>query len=84
MKRSRGQSRKIKIPPGFREPLKKLFNEIAPVAKRLGLHAFLVGGAVRDLLEGKIFSGEWDVVVFGEDDAGARGLAGEISTIKPC
>ena len=79
MKRSKGQNRKVRIPPGFREPLKALYNEVAPVAKRLGLCVFLVGGSVRDLVEGRQFSGEWDVVVFGEDDAGAITLAGEIS-----
>lgn len=75
MKRSRGQSRKVRIPPGFREPFRNLFDEVAPVATRLGLNVFLVGGAVRDLIEGRPFSGEWDIVVFGGGDDGARDLA---------
>ncbi|MCK5352081.1 CCA tRNA nucleotidyltransferase, partial [bacterium] len=82
MKRSRGQSRKVRVPPGFREPLKALHDEVAPVAMRLGLHVFLVGGAVRDLVEGRRFSGEWDVVVFGGGDDGAKTLAGEVSSAR--
>jgi poly(A) polymerase len=82
MKRSRGHSRKVRVPPGFREPLKALNDEVAPVAMRLGLHVFLVGGAVRDLVEGGRFSGEWDVVVFGGGDDGAKTLAGEVSRAR--
>jgi len=67
------------VPPGFRKPFKKLYDEVAPVAMRLGLHVFLVGGAVRDLVEGRRFSGEWDIVVFGGGDDGAKTLAGEVS-----
>jgi len=78
----RGQTRKVKIPPGFHEPLRALFDEVAPVAVRLGLHVFLVGGAVRDLVEGRPFSGEWDVVVFGGGDNGATVLAGQISRAR--
>jgi tRNA nucleotidyltransferase/poly(A) polymerase len=46
---------------------------------RLGLNVFLVGGAVRDLVQDRHFSGEWDIVVFGGGDDGARNLAGEVS-----
>jgi len=69
----------LDVPPGFRQPLKKLYDEIAPVAMRLGLRVFLVGGAVRDLVETRRFSGEWDIVVFGGGDGGAWDLACEIS-----
>ncbi len=72
----------VRVPPGFREPLKALHDEVAPVAMRLGLHVFLVGGAVRDLVEGRRFSGEWDVVVFGGGDDGAKTLAGEVSSAR--
>ena len=72
----------VRVPPGFREPLKALYDEVAPVAMRLGLHVFLVGGAVRDLVEGSRFSGEWDVVVFGGGDDGAKTLAGEVSSAR--
>ncbi len=82
MKGSRAQSRKVRIPPGFREPLKAVKDEVAPVAMRLGLHVFLVGGAVRDLVQDRHFSGEWDIVVFGGGDDGARNLAGEISRAR--
>jgi poly(A) polymerase len=82
MRESRGQSRKVRVPPGFREPLRALHDEVAPVAMRLGLHVFLVGGAVRDLAEDRRFSGEWDIVVFGGGDEGARNLAGEVSRAR--
>lgn len=72
----------LDVPPGFREPLKALYDEVAPVAMRLGLHVFPVGGAVRDLVEGRQFSGEWDVVVFGGGDDGAITLAGEVSRAR--
>ncbi|MDF1526949.1 MAG: HD domain-containing protein [bacterium] len=49
---------------------------------RLGLRVFLVGGAVRDILEERSFSGEWDVVVFGGGDEGAKRLAGEVSRAR--
>jgi len=82
MKGPTGKSQKVRIPPRFREPLYALQDEVAPVAMRLGLRVFLVGGAVRDLLEGRRFSGEWDVVVFGGGDEGAKGLADEVSRAR--
>lgn len=72
----------VRVPPGFSESLKALYDEVAPVAKRLGLIVFLVGGAVRDLVEGRHFSGEWDLVVFGGGDDGAKTLAGEVSRAR--
>jgi len=72
----------VRIPPWFREPLNVLFDEVAPAAMRLGLRVFLVGGAVRDILEERNFSGEWDVVVFGDGDEGAKLLAGEVSRAR--
>ena len=61
------------------EALIDLSGKVAPVAKRLGLCVFLVGGAVRDLLEGRKFSGEWDLVVFGGEQEGAASLARELT-----
>lgn len=82
MKEARGPNREVKVPHGFIEPLKVLHDEVAPVAMRQGLRVFLVGGAVRDLAEGRPFAGEWDIVVFGGGDDGARTLAGEVSRAR--
>jgi len=82
MKGARGPGRTVKVPPGFREPLRALHDEVAPHVMRLGLQVYLVGGALRDLVEGKPFSGEWDVVVFGGGDSGAGDLAGEVSRAR--
>ena len=71
-------SRRIRIPGGFKEPLTALYKEIAPFAEQLGQKVYVVGGAVRDLVEGRQFSGEWDLVVFGGGDDGARILAGRV------
>ena len=61
--------------------LRELEAAIAPAAERLGLDVYLVGGAVRDLLEGRPLSGEWDVVVMGGEVTGARDLAGELARL---
>ena len=82
MKGPAAKNKKIRIPLWFREPFNSLFDEVAPVAMRLGLRVFLVGGAVRDILEERHFSGEWDVVVFGGGDEGAKRLAGEVSRAR--
>ncbi len=66
--------------PGFREPLTELVLDVAPVAMRLGLRVFLVGGAVRDLVVNADFTGEWDLVVFGPDD-GAGKLAEAVARL---
>lgn len=78
MKGARVLNRTIRVPRGFKEPLTTLYKEIAPVTAKLGLNVYAVGGAVRDLMEGRRFSGEWDVVVFGGGDDGAGTLAGEV------
>lgn len=72
----------VRAPSGFSKLLKDLNEELAPAASRLGLNVLLVGGAVRDLVEGGTFSGEWDIVVFGGGDDGARALAGEVSRAR--
>ena len=82
MKGPAGKNQIVRIPPWFREPLNALLDEVAPVAMRLGLRVFLVGGAVRDILEERHFSGEWDVVVFGGGDEGAKRLASEVSRAR--
>ena len=51
----------------------------APAAERLGLRAYVVGGAVRDLVQGREPTGEWDMVVLGEDPEGARALSRELA-----
>jgi len=65
MKLLKKNTLRIELAPDLRNPLTKLVHDVAPVAKRLGLRVFLVGGAVRDLVAGNSFSGEWDLVVFG-------------------
>ena len=65
MKLLKKNTLRIELDPDLRDPLTKLVQDVAPVAKRLGLRVFLVGGAVRDLVAGNSFSGEWDLVVFG-------------------
>jgi poly(A) polymerase len=52
----------------------RLVRDLAPVSRRLGLRVFVVGGAVRDLAEGRV-PAEWDLVVIGAGTGGARGLA---------
>jgi poly(A) polymerase len=64
--------------------LRDLSARVAPAAKGLGLDVFLVGGAVRDILEGRTFSGEWDLVVFGDGPAGAASLADELARSWGC
>lgn len=75
---------KFRIGPagGAVRSLRVLSDNMAPVARRLGLSVFLVGGAVRDLLEGLEFSGEWDLVVFGGDGNGAAAVAGELARLR--
>jgi poly(A) polymerase len=82
MKGARGPGRTVKVPPVFREPLSALYKEVAPPAVRMGLQVYLVGGALRDLVEKRAFSGEWDVVVFGGGDSGAQDLAGQVSRAR--
>ena len=82
MKGARVLSRIISLPRGFKEPLTALYKEIAPVAAQLGLNVYAVGGAVRDLVEGRRFSGEWDLVVFGGGDDGASTLAGQVLKVR--
>jgi len=61
------------------EALEDLSGKVAPIAKKFGLRVFLVGGAVRDLLEERAPSGEWDLVVFGGGQTGAVSLARELA-----
>ena len=82
MKEAGAKTRAVELPFGFHEVLRSLCSEVAPVARRLGLQVYLVGGAVRDLLEGRDFSGEWDLVVFGGGDEGAKALAREVSRAR--
>ncbi|MGD8353024.1 MAG: HD domain-containing protein, partial [Pseudomonadota bacterium] len=82
MKGATDRSREAEVPDGTRRPLKDLFKEVAPAAAKLGLRVYLVGGAVRDLLGKSGFSGEWDIVVFGGGDEGARNLAALILEIR--
>ena len=56
-------SRQIKIPD--LEKVQRLITDIAPAASRLGLRVYIVGGAVRDLVEGNALAGESDLVVLG-------------------
>ncbi len=56
-----------------------LIFDVAPIAQRLGLRVFIVGGVVRDLIEGKPVAGEWDLVVMGGMGTGARRLAERLS-----
>jgi poly(A) polymerase len=75
---------KLRIDPpwGTVQALRFLSDNVAPVAQRLGLSIFLVGGAVRDLLEGRELTGEWDLVVFGGDESGAAAVAGELAHLR--
>jgi putative nucleotidyltransferase with HDIG domain len=70
---------RVDLPAGMYQFLRDLSDNVAPVAQRLGLRVYLVGGAVRDLLEGREFNGEWDLVVFGGDERGAAAVAAELS-----
>ncbi len=80
-------SRRINVPPPSREKIDQLMSDIAPAASRLGLSVFIVGGAVRDLVDGVDLSGDWDLVVLNDDPeygkniarTGARRLAEELS-----
>lgn len=84
-------SRRIEIPPPNGDRFRELSSDVTPAATRLGLSAFIVGGAVRDLVEGSGQFHEWDLVVLGqeggsgerEEDSrtGARRLAEEICKI---
>lgn len=65
------------MPPGFLD----LRAAVAPAAERLGLDVFLVGGAVRDMVEGRLPSGAWDLVVMDRTGSGAKALAGELSVL---
>jgi poly(A) polymerase len=65
MKLLKKKTLRVDLTPDLRDPLTELVHDVAPVAKRLGLRVFLVGGAVRDLMAGRAFSGDWDLVVFG-------------------
>ncbi|MDF1534994.1 MAG: HD domain-containing protein [bacterium] len=76
------KSLRVDLAPGFRDPLTELVRDVAPFAKRLGLRVLLVGGTVRDLVVHGCFSGEWDLVVFGDGDGdgdGAGKLAEEMA-----
>ncbi len=75
-------------PAGWIEPAGKDLSRLlelqaatAPAASRLGLDVYLVGGAVRDLVEGRPLSGEWDLVVIDRSGSGARCLAGELASV---
>ncbi len=54
--------------------------QTAPTAIRLGLSVYLVGGSVRTLVEGRTLPKDWDLVVMGPDNSGARRLAEELSS----
>lgn len=85
MKKRRSPKRlEIDPPPGTVQPLHDLASRVAPVAKRLGFSVYLVGGAVRDLLEGRDFTGEWDLVVFSDDGSGATTVAWELARSWKC
>ena len=71
-------------PAGTVQPLQDLASRLAPVAKRLGFSVFLVGGAVRDILEGQDFNGEWDLVVFSDGGNGASAVARELARSWKC
>lgn len=79
--------RRIDIPSANRANVQRLISDAAPAASRLGLCAFIVGGAVRDMVEGSASTGEWDIVVLGDGQenkktdsvTGARRLAEELS-----
>ncbi len=72
------------LPAETAAALRDLAGRVAPAAEELGLRVFLVGGAVRDILEGRRFSGEWDLVVFGAGPAGAAFLAQELARSWGC
>ncbi len=64
----------VKLTQDIFEPLKALSTQAARAASQLGLSVFLVGGSVRDLLENRLPS-DWDLVVFGKEEAGVDELA---------
>lgn len=68
------------LPEDVRGSITDLSKQTAPAAKRLGLSVYLVGGSVRTMLEKKRSPGDWDLVVMGPDDNGARKLAMELSS----
>ena len=61
--------------------IQDLVSDVAPVALRLGLRVFIVGGVVRDILEGSPITGEVDLVVMGGMGTGARRLAEQLALI---
>ena len=56
-----------------------LSHHAGSLAGRRGMRVFLVGGFVRDLLEGKVPPVEWDLVVFGGGPSGALTFARDLA-----
>jgi len=56
-----------------------LSHHAGSLAGKRGIRVFLVGGFVRDLLEGKVLPVEWDLVVFGGGPSGALTFARDLA-----
>ena len=66
MQTPKRKTQRVDLVPEVRGPLTALVHDLAPVAKRLGLRVFLVGGAVRDMLAGNSFGDAGSQVVIEE------------------